>query len=119
MISSASFGAGNPSFGDNATGKRRFSGPAPGLRRQRHMSPVGQALHDRFETVCRSELQRLRKKTASLTDAERAQVESLALEVTRKLAVTLDAAVDAKRATTAAPTIPINTRFIAFPPGKW
>jgi hypothetical protein len=59
------------------------------------MSPIGQALHDRFETVCRSELQRLRKKTASLTEAERAQVESVALEVTRSLAITLDAAVDA------------------------
>ena len=57
------------------------------------MSPVGQALHDKFETVCRSELQRLRKKTASLSETERAQVELLALEVTRRLAVTLDAAV--------------------------
>jgi hypothetical protein len=57
------------------------------------MSPVGQALRERFESVCRTELQRLRKKTASLTDVERAQVDALALEVTRSLAVTLDAAV--------------------------
>ena len=69
------------------------------------MSPVGQALHDRFETVCRSELQRLRKKTASLTEAERAQVESLAREVTRKLAVTLDAAVDAPGRSGIAPVV--------------
>jgi glutamyl-tRNAGlu reductase-like protein len=58
------------------------------------MSPIGRALHDRFESVCRSELQRLRRKTASLTEAERAQVDALALEVTRSLAVKLDAAVD-------------------------
>jgi hypothetical protein len=59
------------------------------------MSPVGHALHDRFERVCRNELQRLRRKTASLTDSERAQVDALALEVTRRLAVSLDAAVAA------------------------
>jgi hypothetical protein len=56
------------------------------------MSPVGQALHARFEAVCRSELARLRRKTASLSAAERAQVDALALEVTRNLAATLDAA---------------------------
>jgi hypothetical protein len=59
------------------------------------MSPVGHALNERFETVCRSELQRLRRKTASLSDDERAQVDALALEVTRRMAGRLDAALDA------------------------
>ena len=59
------------------------------------MSPVGRALHERFEKVCRSELQRLRRKTASLTPDERAQVDALALEVAQGLAVRLDAALDA------------------------
>jgi len=73
----------------------RRSGVAPGLPSHEPMSPVGHALHDRFERVCRNELQRLRRKTASLTDSERAQVDALALEVTRRLAVSLDAAVAA------------------------
>jgi hypothetical protein len=59
------------------------------------MSPAGQVLHDRFETVCRSELRRLRKKTASLAAAERETVDALVLEVARSLAMTLDAAVQA------------------------
>jgi hypothetical protein len=79
------------------------------------MSPVGQALHDRFETVCRSELQRLRKKTASLTEAERAQVDALALEVTRSLAVTLDAAVAASGRSGIAPVV---MRLFAVTPSE-
>lgn len=58
------------------------------------MSPVGRALHQRFEQVCRSELQRLRRKTAALSEDERAQVDALALEVAQSLAVHLDAALD-------------------------
>ena len=58
------------------------------------MSSVGRALHQKFETVCRSELQRLRRKTAALTEGDRAQVDALALEVTRRLAGHLDAALD-------------------------
>ena len=69
------------------------------------MSPVGHALRERFETVCRSELQRLRRKTASLTEWERAQVDALALEVTRRLAVTLDAAVAAPGRSGIAPVV--------------
>jgi hypothetical protein len=77
------------------------------------MSPAGQALHDRFETVCRSELQRLRKKTAALTEAERAMVDALALEVTRSLAMTLDAAVAAPDQAGIAPVV---LRLFAVPP---
>lgn len=69
------------------------------------MSPVGRALHERFETVCRTELHRLRRKTASLSDDERAQVDALALEVTRNLAVTLDAAVAAPGRSGIAPVV--------------
>lgn len=58
------------------------------------MSPVGRALHEQFETVCRSELLRLRRKTAGLRDEDRAQVDALALEVAQRLAVRLDAALD-------------------------
>ena len=59
------------------------------------MSPVGHALHEHFENVCRSELQRLRRKTASLTSEDRAHVDALALEVAQRLAVRLDTALDA------------------------
>lgn len=59
------------------------------------MSPVGRALHERFEGVCRSELQRLGRKAASLTAAERAQVDALALEVTQGIAGRLGWALDA------------------------
>lgn len=58
------------------------------------MTPVGRALHERFEHVCRSEVQRLRRKTASLTAEERSSVDALVLEVTRGLATTLDAALN-------------------------
>src|SRR3982751_842400 len=61
------------------------------------MSPIGLVLQERFESGCRSELQRLHKKTAALTDIERAQVAALALDVTRSLAGTLAAAVGRAR----------------------
>lgn len=69
------------------------------------MSPVGRALHERFESVCRSEIQRLRRKTASLTAAERAQVHALALEVTQGMAGRLDAALDAPGSSAIAPVV--------------
>jgi len=56
------------------------------------MSPIGRALHARFEDVCRSEVQRLRRKTASLSAHERRCVDALVLEVTQGLAITLDTA---------------------------
>ena len=56
------------------------------------MSPVGRALHSRFEEVCKTELQRLRRKTASLTPEQRAQVDALSVEVTQAIASRLDAA---------------------------
>jgi hypothetical protein len=56
------------------------------------MSPVGQALQERFGSVCRSELQRLQKKTAALTPEHRAEVHALTLEVAERMALRLDTA---------------------------
>ena len=56
------------------------------------MSPVGEALQERFDNVCRAELERLHRKTASLTPEQRAEVHALALEVAQRLALRLDAA---------------------------
>ncbi len=57
-----------------------------------HMSPVGQALEEHFDTVCRSELERLHKKTAALAPEHRAQVHALTLELAQRMALRLDAA---------------------------
>ena len=56
------------------------------------MSPVGHALRERFGSVCRSELERLHKKTALLAPEHRAEVHALTLEVAERLALRLDAA---------------------------
>lgn len=58
------------------------------------MTPVGRALHDRFGDVCRSELQRLRRKTASLSAEHRAEVDALTLEVAQRMALRVDAVLD-------------------------
>lgn len=79
------------------------------------MSPVGLALHDRFESVCRSELLRLRRKTASLTVEDRTQVDALALEVAQGLASHLDAALEAPEGAGLAPTV---MRLFAVGPGN-
>jgi hypothetical protein len=59
------------------------------------MSPIAQALHERFEQVCRAELERLRRKTASLSPADRAEVDAISAEVTRAIAARFGAALDA------------------------
>jgi Glutamyl-tRNAGlu reductase, dimerisation domain len=59
------------------------------------MSPVGRALHQRFETVCQAELLRLRRKTAALSPAARAEVDALTVAVARGIASRIDAAIDA------------------------
>jgi hypothetical protein len=69
------------------------------------MSPAGRALHEQFECVCRGELHRLRRKTASLTAEHRAQVDALALEVAEGLASRFDAALDAPDAASIGPTV--------------
>jgi hypothetical protein len=69
------------------------------------MSPVGRALHHQFEHVCRSELERLRRKTAGLAAADRAQVDALALEVAQGLAARLDAVLEAPATAALAPAV--------------
>lgn len=56
------------------------------------MSPIGRALHERFEEVCRTELQRLRRKTASLTPSAREEVDAITVAVTRAIAARFEAA---------------------------
>jgi hypothetical protein len=58
------------------------------------MSPIARALHERFEEVCRTELHRLRRKTASLSPQERAEVDAISVEVTRAIAARFEAALD-------------------------
>lgn len=62
------------------------------------MSPIGYALRNRFEEVCQSELTRLRRKTASLTPADRAEVDAISAEVTRAIASRVEAALAADQA---------------------
>jgi hypothetical protein len=69
------------------------------------MSPVGRALHHRFASVCRSELHRLRRKTACLTAEDRAVVDAVALEVAEGLASRLDAALEAPDAVAIRPAV--------------
>jgi glutamyl-tRNAGlu reductase-like protein len=59
------------------------------------MSPVGRALHERFESVCRTELQRLRRKTAALSPEERAEVDDVSVAIAHGIASRLGAALDA------------------------
>jgi Glutamyl-tRNAGlu reductase, dimerisation domain len=59
------------------------------------MSPIGHALHSRFEEVCRHELDRLRRKTAALSPRDRAEVDAISVEVTRAIATRMEAALAA------------------------
>ena len=56
------------------------------------MSPIARALHDRFDEVCRAELLRLRRKTAALSPADRAEVDAITVEVTQAIASRVGAA---------------------------
>lgn len=56
------------------------------------MSPIARALHDRFDEVCRAELLRLRRKTAALSPAERAEIDAITVEVTKAIAARVGAA---------------------------
>lgn len=58
------------------------------------MSPIARALHDRFDEVCRTELQRLRRKTAALSPEERAEVDAISREVTMAIAARFEAALE-------------------------
>lgn len=58
------------------------------------MSPIARALHEKFDEVCRTELQRLRRKTASLTAEDRAEVDAMSLAVTQAIADRVEAALE-------------------------
>jgi TPP-dependent pyruvate/acetoin dehydrogenase alpha subunit len=60
------------------------------------MSPIARALHEKFDEVCRLELQRLRRKTASLTAAERAEVDAMSMAVTQAIAARVEAALESQ-----------------------
>jgi glutamyl-tRNAGlu reductase-like protein len=58
------------------------------------MSPVARALHERFDNVCRAELHRLRRKTASLSPGDRDDVDALTIELTAAIAARVGAALE-------------------------
>lgn len=60
------------------------------------MSPLACAIQNRFEEVCRTELSRLRRKTASLSDAHRAEVDAISVAVARAIAADIGRALDAE-----------------------
>jgi hypothetical protein len=49
-------------------------------------STASQALHDRFDAIRRAELERLRKKLAGLTDAERQFIHQITTDIVHALA---------------------------------
>ena len=61
------------------------------------MSPISRALRHRFEDVCRLELLRLRRKTASLPPEQRAEIEALSVEVTQAISAHVEAILDQDR----------------------
>jgi hypothetical protein len=62
------------------------------------MSPIARALHVRFDEVCSTELQRLRRKTAALSPDARAEVDAISREVTLAIAARFEAALEAREA---------------------
>ena len=58
------------------------------------MSPMSCAIQNRFEEVCRAELSRLRRKTASLSAADRAEVDAISVAVAKAIAADIGRALD-------------------------
>ena len=58
------------------------------------MSPITQALRAKFESVARAELQRMKKKTASMSEEERAQIEAISVHVAQALAAQFEQGID-------------------------
>lgn len=69
------------------------------------METLAQALVARFEEISRAELARLRKKTASLTAAQREQVDAIAVQVVRAIAARASAALRGEDARRLAPAV--------------
>lgn len=78
------------------------------------MSPIARVLHDRFEEICRSELVRLRRKTASLSATDRGELDDISLSVVRAIAARLGEAIDRD---TTPETGTIVTHLFAVRPG--
>ncbi len=69
------------------------------------METLAQALHVRFEEVSRAELQRLRKKTASLSAAQREQVDAITVQVVQAIAARASEALRADEGRRLAPVL--------------
>jgi hypothetical protein len=74
------------------------------------MSPIARVLHARFEEICRSELVRLRRKTAALSETDRSELDAISLSVAGAIAARLGEALDRD---TAPETGRIVTRLFA------
>ena len=55
---------------------------------------MARVLHERFEEICRAELVRLRRKTASLSAIHQAELDVISLSVARAIAARLSDAID-------------------------
>lgn len=95
--------------------KYRVSASVLPLRRPTVMSPIARVLHDRFEEICRAELSRLRRKTASLSVSDRGELDDISLSVVRAIAARLG---DALEQDTAPDTGSIVTHLFAVTPGE-
>ena len=76
------------------TGNPRVLPPGIELATWLRMSPMARVLHERFEEICRAELVRLRRKTASLSATHRAELDVISLSVARAIAARLSDAID-------------------------
>jgi hypothetical protein len=77
------------------------------------MSPIARVLHSRFEEICRAELVRLRRKTASLSATDRGDLDAISLSVAHAIAARLGEALERD---TAADTGNIVTHLFAVTP---
>jgi Glutamyl-tRNAGlu reductase, dimerisation domain len=93
-------------FGRNSLACSRGTGLAmlPG------MSPIARVLHSRFEEICRAELVRLRRKTASLSASDQGELDAISLSVAHAIAARLGEALERD---TAADTGNIVTHLFA------
>jgi hypothetical protein len=93
-----------------------FDNPSPGtpFAKGMAMSPISRALHDRFEEVCRTELTRLKRKTAALSPEDRAEVDAITVEVTQAIAARVEAALACEQGEAIADIV---ARLFAVSPG--
>jgi hypothetical protein len=75
-------------------GPNRAFPPGISLATNAGMSPTARVFHERFEEICRAELVRLRRKTASLSPSDRTELDVISLSVARAIAARLGEAVD-------------------------